>query len=208
MIAKDLVYGMQQGMCSLGAFYEYKTNAKNAPKVSDAKKVAVLVDKRIGLDTVVAVAKHHKISTNHVYKIERTASPAVLAKVEAVVTNWLSDWQGVRDKALVAIEDRLGDGEEIPLNQLSSTFATLYDKHALETDRPTSRAEHLVSADQHALDFFALLLTKMDRQSALEYLGKADLKPLVSDGTRDRIVLQLTSGTVEEVAAPNLMHYM
>ncbi|MBK7931980.1 MAG: hypothetical protein IPK01_00505 [Acidobacteria bacterium] len=58
----------------------------------------------------------------------------------------------------------------------------------------------MVSADQHALDFFALLQTKMDRQSALEYLRKADLKPLVSDGTRDRIVLQLTSGTVEEVA--------
>lgn len=172
--------------------------AKGKHKLTDEERIAILVDKRLRMSTVKDVAQAHGLAENTLYRIEREASPAVQAQVEEILKRLADRIAEVRDTALVQMKQTL-QGDNIPLNHLAKTFAVLYDKHALETNRRTNRVEHTVLPETHCLDFLRVLLTKLDKPDALEALSKSDLRPLVSNSTRDRVVRLLRTG---EIAFP------
>jgi hypothetical protein len=99
-----------------------------------------------------------------------------------------------RDLALNVIHKKLMNDEHVPLNHATTAFGVLYDKHALETGRPTSITQHQWTPERHALEFFKVLLAKegsFDR--ALAAFRQASLAPLVSDHTRDTVAVQVES---------------
>jgi hypothetical protein len=165
----------------------------NRPNLSRKKKVQILVDKRLGIDTVYKVAAEHGTSPTHVHKLERQADPAMLAEVDAKVESLVERMEATRDLALRRIHERLEDNAA-PLNHITTAFGVVYDKIALENGKPTSIIQHATPPEDHAIEFYKILLTKMSKQEALTMFRNSNLAPLVSDHTRDRIALQLESG--------------
>jgi hypothetical protein len=165
----------------------------NKPDLTDKRKVQILVERKMGLDTVKHIAADNDVSENHVYKIERTASPELHAKADEVVATLTERMEATRDLALRRIHERLEDNAA-PLNHITTAFGVVYDKIALENGKPTSIIQHATPPEDHAIEFYKILLTKMSKQEALTMFRNSNLAPLVSDHTRDRIALQLESG--------------
>jgi hypothetical protein len=178
--------------------------AKGTHKISDKKKAAIIVDKRIRTDSIKAIGLAHGVSTNHVHKIAREASPEVLEMADQLEEELAPRIEKTMNLALTRIHERLAnDANPAPLNHITTAFGVLYDKRALENNRPTSIVQHTSSPEEHAIEFYKILLNKMDKQDALSMFRNSNLAPLVSDHTRDRVALQLESGEVNPDAKPD-----
>jgi hypothetical protein len=171
---------------------------KGVHKLSDKQKAAIIVDKRIRADSIKAIGQAHGISTNHVHKIDRTASPELIEMADQLEEELAPRIEKTMNLALTRIHERLADGANPPpLNHVTTAFGVLYDKRALENNRPTSIVQHQTPPEDHAIEFYRILLNKMSKQEALNLFRQSNLAPLVSDHTRDRIALQLESGEVD-----------
>jgi hypothetical protein len=175
---------------------------RNKPDLTEKRKVQILVDRKMGLDTVKHIAADNDVSENHVYKVERLAGPELHAKADVIVESLLERMQSTRDLALRRIHERL-ESNDAPLNHITTAFGVVHDKILLEQGKPNQIVQHTSSPEEHAIEFYKILLNKMDQQSALSMFRNSNLAPLVSDHTRDRVALQLESGEVNPDAKPD-----
>jgi transposase-like protein len=166
-------------------------------KLPDSEKAAIIAKKRLGLSTVKEIARQHHIAENTVYAIVRNPSENVLKMVHEISKALTVELDRARDLALQRILDKLESDPCIPLNQLATTFGILSDKHQLETGKPTAISMAQITPEEHAVEWFKILLTHAPYQEAIQLLRRSPLAPLVADSTRDLVARKLETGELK-----------
>ena len=162
-----------------------KVRKEGTNKLPDKQKAEIIAEKRLGLLTVKQLAAKNQIVEATVYKTVREANEKVLKMADQIEKELAEKIKETRDLALNVIHKKLLNDEHVPLNHATTAFGVLYDKHALETGRPTARVEHGFTPERNAIEFFRVLLAKLPFNEALQAFRQATLAPLVSDYTRD-----------------------
>ena len=160
------------------------------------EKAEIIAKRRLKMATDRELAVQHRISEHTVHGIERFASPETLMLADERTATLAEQIREARDLALEVLTAKLAE-RDAPLAQVTQAFGTLYDKHQLETNRPTQIIANQTDPKDHAIAFFRMLCSKMTRGEALDAFRVADLAPLVSGETRDRVAGLLERGEIE-----------